>query len=135
MRRAFIQESQTCKPSLHDAHATAKYKQAAILLEALATHEEPACKEDVCCCRWEELAEKHGDILAVMDPHHSPATKLSYRELNVLIQQFAAGLAELGLTKGDKVSAASCLCSSDCANLAFKLDCKSCFQLPLKLLV
>lgn len=39
-----------------------------------------------------------------MDPHHSPAVKLNYRELNEQIQQFAAGLAELGLEAGDKVS-------------------------------
>ena len=53
--------------------------------------------------RWEGLANEHGDILAVMDPHHSPATRMSFRELNGEIQQFAAGLAELGLSKGDKV--------------------------------
>ena len=39
----------------------------------------------------------------MIDPHHSPATKLTYRELDSLIQQFAAGLAHLGLTQGDKV--------------------------------
>lgn len=54
-------------------------------------------------CSWEGLAERHGDVMALLDPHHSPATKLNYRELNAQIQQFAAGLAELGLQKGDKV--------------------------------
>ena len=56
-------------------------------------------------CSWEGLAAEHGDTLAVMDPHHSPAVRMSFRELNAEIQQFAAGLAELGLTKGDKVIA------------------------------
>ena len=41
--------------------------------------------------------------MALMDPHHSPVTKLTFRELSALIQQFAAGLAELGLKRGDKV--------------------------------
>lgn len=43
-----------------------------------------------------------GDNLAIVDPHHSPSTKLTFRELQSLIQQCAAGLSELGLKQGDK---------------------------------
>lgn len=65
--------------------------------------------------RWEGLAEEHGDIMAVMDPHHSPVVKLTYRELFALIQQFTAGLAELGLKRGDKVQTS--LSGNDMVNL------------------
>ena len=30
------------------------------------------------CCRWTGLADEHGDKLAVMDPHQTPATKLTF---------------------------------------------------------
>jgi hypothetical protein len=29
-------------------------------------------------CRWAALADEHGDKLAVIDPHQTPATKLTY---------------------------------------------------------
>jgi hypothetical protein len=29
-------------------------------------------------CRWAGLADEHGDQLAVMDPHQTPATKLTF---------------------------------------------------------
>lgn len=29
-------------------------------------------------CRWASLADAHGDKLAAIDPHQSPATKLTY---------------------------------------------------------
>lgn len=53
--------------------------------------------------RWRQLADAHGDALAVVDPHNSPATKLTYRELASHIQRFAAGLSQLGLGSGERV--------------------------------
>ncbi|KAK9808885.1 hypothetical protein WJX72_005702 [[Myrmecia] bisecta] len=53
---------------------------------------------------WARLSEKHGDQLAVVDPHHSPSCELTYRELSTEITTFAAGLKSMGLSPGDKVA-------------------------------
>lgn len=73
------------------------------MIMLLACPHSPGSAVHACWCRWQRAAEQHGDLLAVMDPHHAPAVKLTFRQLNTLIQQFTAGLAELGLKKGDKV--------------------------------
>lgn len=54
--------------------------------------------------RWAELAKRLGDNLAIVDPHHSPSMKLTFRELDSFIRQCAAGLSEMGLEKGEKAS-------------------------------
>ncbi|CAL8470153.1 g9695 [Coccomyxa elongata] len=53
---------------------------------------------------WASLADAHGDKLAAIDPHQSPATKLTYLELESQIIQFAAGLQSLSLKAGEKVA-------------------------------
>lgn len=53
---------------------------------------------------WPELAERYGDSLALLDPHSSPQTSYTFAELSTTISTFAAGLASLGLSPGDKVS-------------------------------
>ena len=49
------------------------------------------------CRSWEGLAERYGDALAVLDPHHTAAEQYSYSQLAATIRQFAAGLQSLGL--------------------------------------
>ncbi|DBA75756.1 hypothetical protein WJX77_002081 [Trebouxia sp. C0004] len=53
---------------------------------------------------WPDLAQRYGKQTAAEDPHQSPATKLTFRELDARIKDFASGLRSLGLAKGDKVS-------------------------------
>lgn len=53
---------------------------------------------------WQANADRFGDQLAVSDPHKPKAVELTYRQLKDLIEQFAAGLQDLGLGRGDKVS-------------------------------
>ncbi|DBA95598.1 hypothetical protein WJX82_008376 [Trebouxia sp. C0006] len=53
---------------------------------------------------WPDLAQRYGQQTAAEDPHQSPATKLTFRELDARIKDFASGLRSLGLAKGDKVS-------------------------------
>ncbi|TVQ52147.1 MAG: long-chain fatty acid--CoA ligase [Spirulina sp. DLM2.Bin59] len=53
---------------------------------------------------WAQTCQKHADILALHDPHSSPPSKYTYRELRQAIEQFAAGLQALGLKPGDKIA-------------------------------
>lgn len=53
---------------------------------------------------WPDLAQKYGQQIAAEDPHQTPATRLTFRDLDACIKDFASGLRVLGLAKGDKVS-------------------------------
>ena len=53
---------------------------------------------------WPIIAAKHGNQLALHDPHTNPETKYTYRELAEAIVQFAAGLQHLGVTPQEKIA-------------------------------
>ncbi|KAL3144719.1 hypothetical protein ABBQ38_001843 [Trebouxia sp. C0009 RCD-2024] len=53
---------------------------------------------------WPHLAEKYGQQIAAEDPHQTPATKLTFKELQGSITAFASGLRALGLAQGQKVA-------------------------------
>ena len=53
---------------------------------------------------WPVVAERHGDVVALLDPHSEPPTRYTYRELATDIRRFAAGLQALGLQPGEKVA-------------------------------
>ena len=53
---------------------------------------------------WPMVAAKYGDYLALHDPHSTPETKYTYRELATDIRRFAAGLQALGLQPQEKVA-------------------------------
>jgi len=53
---------------------------------------------------WAQLADRHGDLPAVHDPHQQPECRATYRELYEQMQAFAAGLNSLGLREGQRVS-------------------------------
>ena len=53
---------------------------------------------------WPIVAERHGDVVALLDPHSSPQTTYTYRELATDIQRFAAGLQALDVQPGEKVA-------------------------------
>ncbi len=50
---------------------------------------------------WPQLAERHGDQVALEAPHGATHETFSYRQLHGAIEQVAAGLADLGLGLGD----------------------------------
>ncbi len=53
---------------------------------------------------WPIVAERHGDVVALLDPHTSPQTSYTYRQLAADIKRFAAGLQTLGVQPGEKVA-------------------------------
>ncbi len=53
--------------------------------------------------RWADLAVKYPTTVAIHDPHHDNV-QLTFAELRAAMLRFAAGLAALGLQRGDKVS-------------------------------
>ncbi len=53
---------------------------------------------------WRELAQQHGDALALDAPHAKPAEQLSFRQLHQRIEQAAAGFAALGIRSGEVVA-------------------------------
>ncbi|MEL6469144.1 MAG: AMP-binding protein [Cyanobacteria bacterium J06623_4] len=53
---------------------------------------------------WPIVAAKHGDHLALHDPHTNPETKYTYRQLAEAITQFAAGLQALGVQPEEKIA-------------------------------
>lgn len=53
---------------------------------------------------WPIAAREFGSVVALNDPHFKPATQLTYAQLWQNIQQFGAGMQQLGVKPGDRVS-------------------------------
>ncbi len=53
---------------------------------------------------WPIVAERHGNVVALLDPHTSPQTTYTYAELATDIRRFAAGLQALGVQPSEKVA-------------------------------
>ena len=53
---------------------------------------------------WAELAQRHGDAIALEAPHADPPQTLSYRQLHQGIELAAAGFAALGVGAGEVVA-------------------------------
>lgn len=53
---------------------------------------------------WVALAERHGDAVALVDPHHSPRSQYTYSRLATDVRAFGAGLASLGLRPGERLA-------------------------------
>ena len=53
---------------------------------------------------WQIAAEKFGNTIALKDPHAKSEVSISYRDLAVQIQQFAAGLQALGIEPQQKIA-------------------------------
>lgn len=53
---------------------------------------------------WPLAAQHFGETIALCDTHAKPEVRITYRELNQQIQQFAIGLQVLGVAEGDRVS-------------------------------
>lgn len=53
---------------------------------------------------WKSTAEKYGDRVALVDPYHGPPSKLTYKELEQEILNFAEGLRVLGVIPDEKLA-------------------------------
>lgn len=53
---------------------------------------------------WPLVAERFPTGVALEDPHFEPATTLTYGQLNTQIQQFGAGLQQLGVETGERLA-------------------------------
>nr|AAM28628.1 acyl-CoA synthetase-like protein [Arabidopsis thaliana] len=53
---------------------------------------------------WRSSAEKYGDRVALVDPYHDPPLKLTYKQLEQEILDFAEGLRVLGVKADEKIA-------------------------------
>lgn len=53
---------------------------------------------------WPLAAKRHGNTVALRDPHAKPEAVITYTQLAEKIQQFGAGLQALGVKAGDRIS-------------------------------
>ncbi|KAJ4733949.1 Long-chain-fatty-acid--CoA ligase FadD15 [Rhynchospora pubera] len=53
---------------------------------------------------WRTSAQKYGDRVAVLDPYHDPPSKLTYKQLEEEIFNFAEGLRQIGTLPEEKIS-------------------------------
>ncbi|GLT49502.1 hypothetical protein SLA2020_230540 [Shorea laevis] len=53
---------------------------------------------------WRISAEKYGDRIAVVDPYHDPPSRMTYKQLEQDILDFAEGLRVIGIKPGEKLS-------------------------------
>ncbi|GAB4210764.1 MAG: AMP-binding protein [Synechococcales cyanobacterium] len=53
---------------------------------------------------WQELAHKHGERIALRDPHAEPELELTFQQVYEQITAFASGLQALGVQGGDRVA-------------------------------
>ncbi|KAI5066181.1 hypothetical protein GOP47_0018805 [Adiantum capillus-veneris] len=53
---------------------------------------------------WRTAAEKFGDRVALVDPHHHPFTTMTYTQLRKAILEFAEGLRITGIMPNEKVA-------------------------------
>ncbi|CAK7339359.1 unnamed protein product [Dovyalis caffra] len=53
---------------------------------------------------WRSSAEKYGDRIAVMDPHHDPPTSMTYKQLEQEILDFSEGLRVIGVKPDEKLA-------------------------------
>ncbi|GIL51023.1 hypothetical protein Vafri_6984 [Volvox africanus] len=56
------------------------------------------------CQIWSRNAEQYGNLVAIQDPHQEGSPKMTFRQLYDTMQDFAAGLHELGVAKHGKVA-------------------------------
>ncbi|XP_010450111.1 PREDICTED: long-chain-fatty-acid--[acyl-carrier-protein] ligase AEE15, chloroplastic-like [Camelina sativa] len=52
---------------------------------------------------WRSSAEKYGDRVALVDPYHDPPLKLTYKQLEQDILDFAEGLRVVGMKANEKI--------------------------------
>ncbi|KAJ4846059.1 Long-chain-fatty-acid--[acyl-carrier-protein] ligase AEE15, chloroplastic [Turnera subulata] len=53
---------------------------------------------------WRSSAEKYGDRVALVDPHHDPPTSITYKQLEQEILNFSEGLRVIGLNPDEKIA-------------------------------
>ncbi|KAG6575211.1 putative acyl-activating enzyme 16, chloroplastic, partial [Cucurbita argyrosperma subsp. sororia] len=53
---------------------------------------------------WRSSAERYGDRVALVDPYHNPASKMTYKELEQSILNFSEGLRAIGIKPDEKIA-------------------------------
>ncbi|KGN45714.1 probable acyl-activating enzyme 16, chloroplastic [Cucumis sativus] len=53
---------------------------------------------------WRSSAERYGDRIALVDPYHNPASKMTYKELEQSILNFSEGLRVIGIKPDEKIA-------------------------------
>lgn len=53
---------------------------------------------------WRSSAERYGDRIALVDPYHNPASKMTYKELEQSILNFSEGLRAFGIKPDEKIA-------------------------------
>ncbi|XP_022147167.1 probable acyl-activating enzyme 16, chloroplastic [Momordica charantia] len=53
---------------------------------------------------WRSSAERYGDRVALVDPYHNPASKMTYKELEQNILSFSEGLRAIGIKPDEKIA-------------------------------
>ncbi|KAL0538165.1 hypothetical protein IC582_027167 [Cucumis melo] len=53
---------------------------------------------------WRSSAERYGDRIALVDPYHNPASKMTYKELEQSILNFSEGLRAIGIKPDEKIA-------------------------------
>ncbi|KAJ0972402.1 hypothetical protein J5N97_020361 [Dioscorea zingiberensis] len=53
---------------------------------------------------WKSSAERYGDRVALVDPYHEPPSKMTYKQLEQEILDFAEGLRVIGVVPDEKVA-------------------------------
>ncbi|KAG6593626.1 Long-chain-fatty-acid--[acyl-carrier-protein] ligase AEE15, chloroplastic, partial [Cucurbita argyrosperma subsp. sororia] len=53
---------------------------------------------------WSYGAERYGDRVALLDPYHNPASKITYKQLEQSILNFCEGLRAIGIKPDEKIA-------------------------------
>lgn len=53
---------------------------------------------------WKTTAEKYGDRIALVDPHHDPPMEMTFKQLQQGILDFSEGLRQAGISPDEKVA-------------------------------
>ncbi|XP_022964384.1 long-chain-fatty-acid--[acyl-carrier-protein] ligase AEE15, chloroplastic-like isoform X3 [Cucurbita moschata] len=53
---------------------------------------------------WRFSAERYGDRVALLDPYHNHASKITYKQLEQIILNFCEGLRAIGIKPDEKIA-------------------------------
>ncbi|KAG7025968.1 Long-chain-fatty-acid--[acyl-carrier-protein] ligase AEE15, chloroplastic, partial [Cucurbita argyrosperma subsp. argyrosperma] len=78
----------------------------ALILESLANRRERevGVMEELVPDIWRFSAERYGDRVALLDPYHNPASKITYKQLEQSILNFCEGLRAIGIKPDEKIA-------------------------------
>uniref|UniRef100_A0A9I9DNM8 AMP-dependent synthetase/ligase domain-containing protein n=1 Tax=Cucumis melo TaxID=3656 RepID=A0A9I9DNM8_CUCME len=102
----FAEDFRLCNPS-HSLTETLQLRRYSPLLESsfvpgtsATVSDEWQAVPDI----WRSSAERYGDRIALVDPYHNPASKMTYKELEQSILNFSEGLRAIGIKPDEKIA-------------------------------